>query len=65
MITNERLESFKNLYKNYFDIELDDQSALEKAISLVRMMELVYVPMTESEYKKYVLGIEPEMMGDK
>lgn len=51
MISKEQLEKFKVLYKNRFGKELTDQEALEKGTSLVRLMELIYKPMTMEEYK--------------
>jgi len=50
MISKEHLERFKVLYKNRFGVEISDQEALEKGTSLIRLMELIYKPMTQEEY---------------
>lgn len=31
-------------------MEISDQEALEKGTSLIRLMELIYKPMTQEEY---------------
>ena len=54
MISKERLEKFKKLYKDHFNIELSDQDALEKVIKLKRMVEIVYKPITQKEYEEYL-----------
>ena len=51
MISKESLEKFKKLYKKHFHEELSDEDALEKAIRLRRMVEIVYQPITEKEYE--------------
>lgn len=51
MISEESLEKFKQLYKEHFNIELSNEDALEKAIKLRRMVEIVYKPMTVKEYE--------------
>ncbi len=51
-ISPEQLAKFKALYKKHFNEDLSDQDALAKAISLVRMVELVYKPMTQQEHDK-------------
>lgn len=51
-ITSERLTKFKALYKKHFGEDLTEQDALDKAIKLVRIMEIVYKPMTVEQYKQ-------------
>jgi len=50
MISKERLEEFKKIYKKRFKKDITDEEALRQATSLVRMVELVYKPMTLNEY---------------
>lgn len=52
MISKERLEEFKRIYKKKFGKELSNQEALEKATKLLRMVELVYKPITKENYDK-------------
>lgn len=43
------VEEFKAIYKKRFGGELTDAEALEKSFRLVRLMELVYKPMTKED----------------
>lgn len=52
MISEKALENFKAIYKKRFIKELSNQNALESATKLLRMVEIVYQPMTEKDYKK-------------
>lgn len=49
MILEEMLQKFKELYKKHFNKDLTDQEALESATKLLRMVEIVYKPMTEAD----------------
>ena len=48
-IPPEQLESFRAIYRAKFGVELTPQEALEKAIPLLRLMQIVYQPMTEED----------------
>lgn len=50
MLTDKQITSFMEIYRNRFGKELDRKEAFEKATSLFRMVELIYKPMTETEY---------------
>jgi len=50
MISEERLQKFKQIYKKCFNKDLLDQEALEKATKLLRLVGIVYEPMTQEEY---------------
>ena len=50
MISNERVQEFKILYKNRFGKELSDGEAREKASALVRFLKIIYKPMTKEEF---------------
>ena len=50
MISKEKLEEFKNIYKKRFNKTLSDQDALEKGTKLLRLIEIVYKPITQKEY---------------
>ena len=51
MISKEHLEKFKVLYKNRFGVEISDQEALEEGTKLLRLMKIIYKPMTVEEYE--------------
>ena len=40
------------LYKKRFGKEISREEAYEKGIKLMRLVEIVYQPMTEAEYKQ-------------
>lgn len=52
MISRERIEQFKALYRKNFGKELSDQDAYEKASKLLRTVRLVYKPITENELEQ-------------
>lgn len=52
MLSNEQIIKFQTLYKNRFGREISREEAYEKGIKLLRLVELVYKPMTEAEYKR-------------
>ena len=52
MLSDEQVASFQVLYKKQFGREITKAEALEKGSVLVRMMQLVYKPMTKEEYEK-------------
>ncbi len=49
MISKEHLEKYKQIYKNRFGKELSNQEALEQATKLLRLIEIIYHPMTQEE----------------
>lgn len=52
MLSNEQITSFQTLYKNHFDKEISREEAYEQGIKLMRLVELIYTPMTEAEYQQ-------------
>lgn len=50
-LTNEHISSFQALYQKRFGKTLTPAEAREKATKLLRLMQLVYRPMTEAEFK--------------
>jgi len=52
MLSNEQVEKFQLLWKNRFGKEISREEAYEKGAKLVRLIELIYKPMTENEYKQ-------------
>jgi hypothetical protein len=53
-ISEAHLTSFKALYKQHFGEELSQEDALEKALKLVRMMQLIYKPITKKQYRQTI-----------
>lgn len=49
MISDEKIQEFKVLYRKHFGIELSDEEAQEKGSQLLRLLEIVYKPMTEED----------------
>ena len=52
MLSDEQIMRFQTLYKNRFGKEISREDAYEKGVKLMRLVELVYKPMTENEYQK-------------
>jgi hypothetical protein len=48
-ISPEQLDRFRAIYRAKFGIDLTPQEALEKAIPLLHLMQIVYQPMTEAD----------------
>lgn len=53
MISKEHLEKFKEIYKKEFGKEISDEDALEQATKLLRLVEIIYKPMTQAEHDKF------------
>ncbi len=52
MLSDEQITKFQTLYKNRFGKEISRNEAYEKGAKLIRLVELIYKPMTEAEYQK-------------
>jgi hypothetical protein len=52
MLSDEQIRKFQILYKNRFGKEISREEAYEKGAKLTRLVELIYKPMTEDEYKQ-------------
>jgi hypothetical protein len=50
-LTDEDITKFQALYKNELGMEINREDAYEKGIKLLRLMSVVYRPMTEKEYE--------------
>lgn len=51
MLSDEQIRKFQILYKKRFGKEISREEALEQGTKLFRLVELVYKPMTEDEFK--------------
>ena len=45
------IKKFQELYKARFGVDISKDEALAKGTQLLRLMELVYKPMTKEEYE--------------
>jgi len=52
MLSDEQIKKFQMLYKKYFGKEISKEEAYEEGAKLLRLVELIYKPMTKDEYKK-------------
>lgn len=52
MLSDEQIKKFQTLYKNRFGKEISRDEAYEKGVKLLRLVELIYKPMTEAEYQQ-------------
>jgi hypothetical protein len=52
MLTEDQIKTYQALYKNRFGKEIGREEAIEKGTKLLRLVELIYVPITEEEYKR-------------
>lgn len=49
-LSDEDIRKFQALYKSAFGIEISREDAYESGIKLLRLMSLVYKPMTAQEF---------------
>ena len=50
VLADEDIVKFQALYKSEFGMEISREDAYEKGVKLLRLMSIVYKPMTEKEY---------------
>lgn len=51
MLSYEQVTKFQTLYQNRFDKEISREEAYERGARLIRLVELIYKPMTKEEYQ--------------
>ncbi len=51
MLSDEMITKYQELIKKRFNREISREEALEQGTKLLRLVELVYKPMTEDELK--------------
>ena len=49
MLSDEQVAKFQDIYRKRFGKEISKADALEKGIKLVRLMKIIYNPITEQE----------------
>ena len=52
MLSIEQIIKFQTLYKSRFGKEISREEAYEQGAKLIRLIELIYKPMTEAEYQQ-------------
>jgi hypothetical protein len=55
MVSTQALNEFKQIYKEEYGVELDNQTALDKAERLLMLMSAVYRPIKRTS-NSYVYG---------
>jgi len=50
MLSEAQIKKFQDLYKKRFGKEISRKETLEKGSKLIRLMELIYKPMSEREH---------------
>lgn len=53
MVSQEALNEYKKIYRKQFRKDISDADALEQATKLLRLMEVVYKPMTKEEFEQF------------
>lgn len=49
-LTPDQINSFKDLYKNKYQIELSDSESMEQLTKLISLVKVVYRPITTDQY---------------
>lgn len=52
MLNDAQITKFQTIYKNCFGKDIGREAAYEKGAKLIRLIELIYKPMTETEYQQ-------------
>ena len=52
MLTDAQITKFQKIYQQEFGKKISRKEALDKGIKLVRLMEIVYKPISKKEYKE-------------
>ena len=51
-LTDQQITKFQAIYKARFHKDIDRKKAYDMGIKLVRMMQIVYKPMTVADFKQ-------------
>jgi len=52
VLSDKEITEFQTIYKARFGKEISREDAIEKGIKLLRLIEIIYKPMTEKEYQQ-------------
>lgn len=50
-LTDDEVTQFQAIYRQQFGKEISQEDARERGTKLVRLFEIIYKPMTKSDYK--------------
>lgn len=53
IITDKEMTEYQAIYKKQFGKEISREDALEQGHKLLRLMDLIYKPITRAEYNLY------------
>jgi hypothetical protein len=53
MLSDKQIKKYQSLYKEHLGKEINKEEAYLQGMTLVRLIELVYKPITKEEYKTY------------
>jgi len=62
MISDEQIIKYQATYKNRYGKEISRERALEQGLLLIRLVELIYHPMSEAEFQQ--LQVRRKQTGD-
>ena len=51
MLTGEQIAKYQSIYKKSFGREISKEEAYEQGSKLIRLIELIYKPIKESDYQ--------------
>lgn len=52
MLSDKQITKFQTLYIKHFGRKISRDEAYEQGVKLIRLVELIYQPMTEAEYQQ-------------
>jgi hypothetical protein len=52
MLDDKQIIKFKRLYENLFGEKINHEKTYEEGIKLLRLIELIYKPITKNEYEQ-------------
>jgi len=52
MLSDEQITKYQMLYRNRFGKEISREEAYEQGVKLIRLIKIVYKPMTQEEYNQ-------------
>ena len=53
MVSKEALEEYKRIYKDQFGKDISDEKALDQAIKLLTLVDMVYRPIKKDWLKEF------------
>lgn len=53
MLSKKQIKKFQIIYKKHFGKKISKKETVEKGVKLVRLVELIYKPLTKDEYSKF------------